>query len=252
MEHTNKMTEPIKDAGVAQFGNFINYYSFNSAEERLNLLPKHVWSQVSADDQSDTFIVLDIGCNAGNFTQLLLGFIGHNLKPKKNVHILGIDLDDGLIARAMEHNQFPDNVTYSCLNIMDCTEQSFAGHLNLFGKSKFDAVFCLSLTMWIHLNHGDDGLMHFLRKVTKLSKLLVIEPQPWKCYATAVKRMKKADFGFEKFGQLKLRKTIESDIESFLLRQCSRQRIFVTVPTKWDRRIAFYTEKMLDYSVKLF
>lgn len=246
------MTEPIKDAGVAQYGNFINYYSFNSAEERLNLLPTHVWSQVATDDPSDTFVILDIGCNAGNFTQLLLGFIGHNLKPKKNVHILGIDLDDGLIARAIEHNQFPDNVTYSCLNIMDCTEQSFAGHLNLFGKTKFDAVFCLSLTMWIHLNHGDDGLMQFLRKVTKLSKLLVIEPQPWKCYATAVKRMKKVDFGFEKFEHLKLRKTIESDIESFLLRQCGRQRIFVTVPTKWDRRIAFYTEKLLDYSVKLF
>lgn len=52
--------------GSVRYGNFINYYQFHPAEDRIKLLPMNIWSP------SDTFVVLDIGCNAG--VQLLVMF----------------------------------------------------------------------------------------------------------------------------------------------------------------------------------
>lgn len=49
----------------------------------------------------------------------------------------------------------------------------------------------LSITKWIHLNQGDDGLVAFFRKIhTVLHEggHLVLEPQSWESYAKA-KRM---------------------------------------------------------------
>jgi hypothetical protein len=45
----------------------------------------------------------------------------------------------------------------------------------------------ISVTMWIHLNHGDDGLSRFLEVVASYTHYLLLEPQPWKCYQTAAR-----------------------------------------------------------------
>lgn len=46
--------------GAVQYGNFINYYHFNTVEHRLKLLPtKAIW------DGQKEFFGLDIGCNSG-------------------------------------------------------------------------------------------------------------------------------------------------------------------------------------------
>lgn len=58
-------------------------------------------------------------------------------------------------------------------------------------EPKFNIVFCFSVTMWIHLNHGDRGLYEFLQKIVTLGKYLVLENQPWKCYRNAQRRMVK-------------------------------------------------------------
>jgi hypothetical protein len=49
------------DPGAVRHGNFINYYQFNNAENRLKLLPTDLWN--TETDQS--FVCLDIGCNSG-------------------------------------------------------------------------------------------------------------------------------------------------------------------------------------------
>lgn len=250
MENDSKVDPPVdtKDPGAAQYGNFMNYYSFNSAEHRLNLMPTHIWKKENEEIKASgnanegpdsTFIVLDVGCNAGNFTQLLYNFL--TTHTQKNVFIYGIDLDPILINRAIEHNKHKENITYGCIDIMNLdSSNKLSKHLQRFNKSQFDAVFCLSLTMWIHLNHADEGLLAFLRKVHELSRLLIIEPQPWKCYSAAVRRAKKAGKGFPLFDNLKMRKTIESDIRKFLESACGLQKLYQTEPTKWDRKIAFY------------
>lgn len=231
-----------KDPGACQFGNFINYYSFNSAEDRLALLPTHLWNSTKSSGDDKYYLVLDIGCNAGNFTQLLYKFLLTHTRRK--VIILGIDLDPLLIDRCNEHNQFPGNVIYTSLDIMTTDPSGFAGHLNTYNKLNFDAIFCLSLTMWIHLNHGDAGLLDFLTKICILGKQIIIEPQPWKCYLTAVRRMKKSNQEtFKNFEQIKFRSSVELDIHRHLIGACDMDNIFETVPTKWKRKIAFYKSK---------
>ena len=46
----------------------------------------------------------------------------------------------------------------------------------------FDLVMCFSVTMWIHLNRGDEGLEEFVKFCCGASRNVLVEPQPWKCY----------------------------------------------------------------------
>jgi 7SK snRNA methylphosphate capping enzyme len=44
---------------------------------------------------------------------------------------------------------------------------------------------CFSLTMWIHLNYGDEGIRKLFSKLSNHLKVgghLIIEPQKWKSY----------------------------------------------------------------------
>lgn len=56
---------------------------------------------------------------------------------------------------------------------------------------RYDIVTALSITKWIHLNCGDDGIKRFFRKIHEslnAGGFLVLEPQSWETYAKA-KRM---------------------------------------------------------------
>lgn len=233
------------EPGAARHGNFINYYDFNSATDRLNLLPlnSEIWTSKTADNGS--YVVLDIGCNAGNITQLLYPFLRDQIG--KDIFILGIDIDNILIDRASQNNKFPENITYVSCDITkeDSVAEIIPEYLKQFSKTKFDAVFCLSITMWIHLNNGDDGLKSFLNTVSTLASLLVIEPQPWKCYQNAVRRMKRAKAAdtFPLFNLLQWRQNVEKKITEYLDNGCAINCIYESVPTKWNRKICFYRRK---------
>ncbi|KAI6045978.1 Bicoid-interacting protein 3-domain-containing protein [Pisolithus marmoratus] len=58
-------------------------------------------------------------------------------------------------------------------------------------SERYDIVIALSITKWIHLNYGDDGIRRFFRKVhgsLNAGGFFVLEPQTWETYAKA-KRM---------------------------------------------------------------
>uniref|UniRef100_A0A034WMW8 RNA methyltransferase n=1 Tax=Bactrocera dorsalis TaxID=27457 RepID=A0A034WMW8_BACDO len=231
------------DPGAVQYGNFINYYNFNNAGQRLKLLPRDVWIGTESPQTGEAYLVLDIGCNAGNLTQLLYTFLNEcvGTPHDRNIQILGVDIDSDLVKRAKTGNEFPSNVSYEHLDVMDSNEsRKIDEYLHKWNRKTFDVVCTFSVTMWIHLNHGDDGLKLFLERLCDLAKLLVVEPQPWKCYQTALRRMKKAGDEFPLYKALQWRTNVEECIQVFLESSLGRKKVFECLPTRWQRRICFY------------
>lgn len=227
--------------GAVRYGNFINYYQFHPPENRISLLPKDIWNTHSIQKKSCT--LLDVGCNAGDLTTALYNFFTSVIKmPECN--ILGIDIDPTLIKRACEKNSI-ENCSFICCDIMNENSQEniLMNYLNPENSTRFDMVFCFSITMWIHLNHGDNGLKTFLKKVSDLADILVIEPQPWKCYKSAVKRLRSTNSECTKFKELKIRQNIECEIEAFILEHCGLEKITESVRTEWDRKLLFFRRK---------
>ena len=95
--------------------------------------------------------------------------------------------------------------------------------------------------MWIHLNRGDAGLERFLRDVCACSESVLVEPQPWRCYRTASRRLRRADLGeFELLPELKYRGDMQVHIEKILQEQCGFKRVEVSEENDWQRRLLFY------------
>ncbi|KAJ9576959.1 hypothetical protein L9F63_006485 [Diploptera punctata] len=234
------------DPGAVRHGNFINYYKFNSVDNRLKLLPEDIWTINNHGD----LICLDIGCNSGDLTQELYKcFVKNCIRTKCNngkeeikqeCYLLGIDLDPTLVSRAVENNQYPNNVSYYCENYMSEGKNFISTYLTSYRRDIFDIIFCFSVTMWIHINHGDEGLRHFLKKMSKQTKMLVIEPQPWKCYRTAVRRLKRSGEDFCQFPDLKIRNNVTVEIENILCNECNFIKIKETENTEWGRKLQFF------------
>lgn len=239
--------DDLIEPGAVKHGNFINYYDFNPASERLKLLPSEAstWHAFESHEnrESEPYLVLDIGCNSGDLTQSLYTYWSSML-PNRRIFILGIDIDAILIQRANEANQRPNHVTFACVNMMEANgdDHTIEQYLRTYQRTRFDVVCCFSITMWIHLNNGDDGLRQFIDMITHVSRLIIIEPQPWKCYRTAVRRMKRAkvDDVFPLFASLTMRTNVENDIKQYLCDAKQLKMVFQSDQTKWKRTIYIF------------
>ncbi|CCM05572.1 uncharacterized protein FIBRA_07799 [Fibroporia radiculosa] len=102
--------------------------------------------------------------------------------------------------------QFPHNVTFR--------QADWVANEIPEDAALYDVVLALSISKWIHLNNGDDGLLRFLRRVYSVLKpggKFVLEPQEWDTYAKA----KRMDSRLKETGNnLKLR---PADFERLLL-----------------------------------
>jgi len=78
--------------------------------------------------------------------------------------------------------------------------------------AEYDTIIAFSVTKWIHLNFGDQGLKRFFKRIYRTllpGGRLILEPQPWSSYRLK-RRMtvrkekdfslieKKMNFGFQK------------------------------------------------------
>lgn len=108
----------------------------------------------------------------------------------KNIKMLDAGLE-GLLGKRNQaeslkkmdvEKDYPHNVSFEIANILDLDETR--------EKKKYDTIVCFSLTKWIHLNYGDEGIKKMFQKIKMaLSKggLLILEVQKFKSYSKKVK-----------------------------------------------------------------
>lgn len=111
---------------------------------------------------------------------------------RKRLCVLGMDIDEDLIERASKKavQLAPGDLVQ--FRHGDITTSAFKDDISAFLQSAksssssterpFNLITLFSVTMWIHLNHGDDGLWKFLEQISSMTDHLIVEPQPWKCY----------------------------------------------------------------------
>uniref|UniRef100_H3AWL5 RNA methyltransferase n=1 Tax=Latimeria chalumnae TaxID=7897 RepID=H3AWL5_LATCH len=197
-----------------QYGNYCKYYGYRNPgrgdDHRLRVL-KPEWFEGRS--------VLDLGCNVGHITLA----VARSFKPRR---IVGLDLDGGLIYAARQNvrhylseqlqrppgqqgaptrqfplsmtinrgplaapqvplqssaSEFPNNVTFVKGNYVLERDELLDTQ-----KPEYDAILCLSMTKWVHLNWGDEGLKRMFKRIYRHlhpGGILVLEPQPWSSYS---------------------------------------------------------------------
>ncbi|KAK9148579.1 hypothetical protein Scep_007336 [Stephania cephalantha] len=213
LEKAQKETEKRKrkPREMAIFGNYRNYYGYRVCRDvkedpRLRVF-KREWFEGKD--------CLDIGCNQGILTINIA-------KSYCCRSMVGVDIDSFLVENAywnLKRMSKRESITRQSSNVSDSefseevhecgigSRTAFSGSekgavLNdllervsfrkenfvkeLYQESEaYDTILCLSVTKWIHLNWGDDGLITLFANIWRLLRLggiLLLEPQPWKSY----------------------------------------------------------------------
>jgi SAM-dependent methyltransferase len=186
-------------------GNYHKYYTFHSVQSRNDLLQnKSLFLELwNANGKPDQFNYLDIGCNEGDLSLAVADLIKSELPEHVKCVVIGVDLDHSLIQLA--NNKFSERNGSGMIS----TSPTFFGvdfmkddEINIFRQSlaslhqisHFHLVSIFSTTMWVHINGGDVGLLAFLQSAKSFladDGVLLIEPQPTKCYRSAGKRCRK-------------------------------------------------------------
>ncbi|XP_020485053.1 pre-miRNA 5'-monophosphate methyltransferase [Labrus bergylta] len=245
---TSTEDKDITDPGAAPHGNFINYYTFNPPEERLRLIPATLLQELRRSEAHEDTLVLDVGCNSGDLSVALYKHLVQEPacaeeSENRKVHLLGFDLDEKLIQRAQQTNPLPDYISFIPLDITQDTHQ-LQDYLNQHGSSHFHLCACLAVTMWIHLNHGDSSLLQMLSHLASISQHLLLEVQPWKCYRSAARRLRKLGRSdFEHFKTLKIQGDIAEHVREHLEKHCSMELLQIFGCTTWSRKLMLFKRR---------
>lgn len=208
-----------------KFGNFRSYYAFHPADSRLVLLPAGhfltAWERAGA---KTSFRLLDVGCNEGDLSLSLYVRARNELPLHVRLVVLGIDIDPVLIERAKGkvigvQSGEQDIISFAAADAMseEQVSRALAGLGEPTAPLRFDFASIFSVTMWIHINNGTEGLLHFLDYVSQLvspTGSLLLEIQGAKSYKTAAKRLRKLGVAPPPF---KIERELIDSIESRLV-----------------------------------
>lgn len=81
-------------------------------------------------------------------------------------------------------NPYPHNVQFEVCNVITDVES------NSFRGSPYDTILCFSLTKWIHLNYGDEGVKTLFKNIKNSlvqGGTLLLEIQKYKSYAKKIR-----------------------------------------------------------------
>ncbi|KAG7494263.1 RNA 5' [Solea senegalensis] len=242
--------DELNEPGAAPHGNFINYYTFNPPENRLSLIPASLLQDLGYNRGEENTLMLDVGCNSGDlsvafYKHVVQEPVSEDESEKSRVHLLGFDLDEALIQRAQQTNPLPRSISFIPLDITTDTEQ-LQRYLEQHGCSHFHLSLCLAVTMWVHLNHGDSGLLQLLSHLASISQHLLLEAQPWKCYRSAARRLRKLGRSdFDVFKTLKIRGDMAAHAREHLERDCGMELIQSYGSTVWDRKLLLFRRRLV-------
>lgn len=170
------------------YGNYSQYYGYRNKNKdfhdiRLDVFAEHM--QIFQNKQ-----VLDIGCNSG--------FITMEVAKKFQVKsIVGLDIDKALINQATKllintKKTLPINNELRRQQLFPFNVSFIHGNYILRNKvlleieqPQFDLILCLSITKWLHLNFGDEGLQQAFKRMylqLRPQGMLILEPQPFDNY----------------------------------------------------------------------
>ena len=155
--------------------------------------------------------------------------------------ILGIDVDPKLIKVA--EDKYPNNSSI-IFKQCDITEdvEVIEQYLQQENIERFDVIFCFSVSMWIHLNKGEEGVIKLFETCNRLTeKWFVLEPQPWKCYMTAARRMRKLKQA--KFDYLDEITNRQEKLLPHLIKLCESvgfKLVSELGQTNWERKIFLF------------
>ncbi|AWP02478.1 putative pre-miRNA 5'-monophosphate methyltransferase [Scophthalmus maximus] len=235
--------DETNDPGAAPYGNFINYYTFNPPENRLSLIPATLLQDLGYGRGHGTTLMLDVGCNSGDLSVAFYKHVVEEPVCEVDVHLLGFDLDEALIERAQQANPLPGSISFIPLDITTDTEQ-LQDYLTGRGCSHFHLSLCLAVTMWVHLNQGDSGLLKLLSRLASISQHLLLEAQPWKCYRSAARRLRKLGRSdFDNFKTLKIRGDMAEHAREHLEGHCGMELIQSYGSTVWDRKLLLFRRR---------
>ncbi|KAG6428660.1 hypothetical protein SASPL_112913 [Salvia splendens] len=199
---------------IAIFGNYRHYYGYRVGQDldedpRLNVM-KREWFEGKD--------CLDIGCNSGLVTISIAKKFGCQ-------SIVGVDIDGARVEDAnwtlrkiirtntlkvtsktpgianVEPVHGLQNSTTKSVDentrdsshlpkkdlqkIVSFEKGNFVLNWHPPANKFYHAILCLSVTKWIHLNWGDDGIIKLFAKVWTLLQpggVFIVEPQPWTSY----------------------------------------------------------------------
>lgn len=162
---------------------------------------------------------------------------------ESTVQLLGFDLDETLVERAEQTNPLHSNISFIQLDITEETNQ-LQDFLTQHSCSHFHLCLCLAVTMWVHLNHGDSGLLQLLSRLASISTHLLLEAQPWKCYRSAARRLRKLGRSdFDHFKTLKIRGDVAKHATEHLERHCGMELMRSFGSTAWDRKLLLFRRR---------
>lgn len=234
--HSSTVSPPITDAQEAEpstkrqkrvflHGNYNRYYGYRLGSEleedpRLQVLDRR-WFHGKR--------CLDIGCNEGVITLAAV----QRFAP---LSMLGVDIDGGLIKTACRalskqrteasnlHQRLTRHMTSAEVGDRPAAQRkAAAAAVRAFANVWFtcedfassahtpqslDTIMCLSVTKWVHLNQGDEGLKRLFVKVKESlvpGGWFVLEPQPWRSYQQARRKQDMSAAPFARLDMLQLR-----------------------------------------------
>jgi hypothetical protein len=240
------------------YGNFRQYYTFHPASSRLDVLPKGCFRQLwESHGCPSAFSICDVGCNEGELSLAMWERARSELPPQTEVVLLGVDIDPLLIARAIKRAATTTGTSpylhFAAIDVMDestadALSTAVVGLLAPTGSksNKFNLVTLWSVTMWVHLNHGEMGLSRFLQLGAQLAEgSLLVEPQEKKSYKTAATRLRRR--GLEAHHHI-IEKRVLDNIEEHVVGQLrplfgGQEEWKLGADLSWGRAIVLFTKE---------